>query len=246
MKNNFRLVLLTLSVFFVLNACKKSSSSTPATPPPIKNNLVYIYKNDSTDGVSFENLLKLNGCTVTLINKSAAAALDYSSYSMIIIGGNSDTLKSHDNWDTAAANKIKNSGKPCLLIGEGGLLFGGAIGDTVAWLQSAGNFLTGFKAIDPTSSLYKQPNVISVPADSTITLYSAASEVGSFYLKAPPLANVTLLARETGVAASKYYPMTIDNVKYATFGYYDNMDKMTAGGKAFFVNLVYFAGNLTQ
>jgi hypothetical protein len=245
MRSSFRLVPLSLFAIITLAACKKTSNTSNTQPHSIKNSLVYVYKNDSTDGAAFKSLLQLNGCSVTLIDKSAVAAFNYANYKMIVIGGNSDSLQSHDNWDTAAAAVIMNTGKPCLLLGEGGFLFGGAIKDTVNWAQSAGNLLTSFVALNPSSVLYKQPKTISVPADSTIILYSTVSQVESFYLKAPPLANVVLIGRATSAVPSKYYPLLTDNSKYATFGYYDNMNKMTATGKDFFVNYIYFVGNLT-
>ncbi len=131
------------------------------------------------------------------------------------------------------------------MIGEGGLLFAGAIQDTVNWGSSAGNLLTFFKATDPTNAIYKQPKTITIGADSLVTIYSAASKVSSFYVKSTPVNNVTLLGREADFSASKYYPITLANTKYVTFGFYDNTDKMTAAGKDFFVNLVYYTGNLT-
>jgi hypothetical protein len=242
MKNDHRFLILTLFVISILGACKKSSSPTT---PPIRNNLLYIYQNDSTDGVSFKTLLQNNGCSVTLLDRSKAGAFNYSSYNMVIIGNNTDTLHSSNDWSPTDAMTIKNTGKPILLIGEGGLLFAEDIGDTVNWRSSAGNSLTGFKAMAPASALYKQPKTISVGADSLVTIYSSASKVNSFYAKSVPVPNVVMIGMETDAVVSKYYSISITNAKFGAFGFYSNVNAMTAGGKDFFVNLVYYVGNLT-
>ncbi len=43
----------------------------------------------------------------------------------------------------------------------------------------------------------------------------------------------------------KYYPVLIDNTKFGSFGFYSDASAMTATGKDFFVNLVYYVGGLT-
>ncbi|HEY4150547.1 MAG TPA: hypothetical protein VGM41_16520 [Chitinophagaceae bacterium] len=246
MKNTFRSLLWTLFAIIALNACKKSSSSPASNPPAIKNNLVYIYKTDSTDGVAFKSLLQLNGCSVALLDKSAAAAFNYTTYNMIIIGGNTDAVTLHDNWDTVTATVIKNSGKPCLLLNEGGLLFADAIKNTVGWGGCGESSLASFIVLQPNSSLYKQPKLISIPADSVLTIYSTPQNVESLYVNAPPMANVNLVGREGDTPSSKYYPITIEAAKYAVFGYYGNTNSMTATGKDFLVNLIYYVGNLAE
>jgi hypothetical protein len=137
----------------------------------------------------------------------------------------------------------KNTGKPILLLGEGGALFAGDIQDTVNWGSSAGNSLTGFKAFDPTSAIYKQPKTISIGADSMVTLYSSASKVVSFYGKSLPVPEVFMIGIEPGYP--KYYPVSVSDTKFGSFGFYADAGAMTATGKDFFVNLVYYVGGLT-
>ncbi len=167
MKNKPVLILLTLLSITIFCACKKNSNS----PAAIKNNLVFVYDNDSSEGVAFKSLLQQNGCSVTLVDRSKAGIFDYSGYTMILIGNNTDTLHAVQEWNSADAMTIKNTGKPLLLLGEGGALFAGDIQDTVNWGTSAGNTLTGFKAFDPTSAIYKQPKTISIGSDSLVTLF---------------------------------------------------------------------------
>lgn len=240
MKNKPVLILLTLLGIVVFCACKKNSNSPT---PTIKNNLAFIYDNDSSEGVAFKTLLQQNGCSVTLLDRSKAGIFDYSGYAMILIGNNTDTLHGAQDWNPSDAMTIKNTGKPILLIGEGGALFAGDIQDTVNWGTSAGNILTGVKAFDPTSVLYKQPKLISVGADSIVTLYSSASRVISFYAKSLPVHEVAMIGIEPGY--SKYYPVLIAGTKFGSFGFYSDAGAMTATGKDFFVNLVYYVGGLT-
>jgi hypothetical protein len=240
MKNKSHLVLLTLLAVAIFGACKKSGNSTPAA----RNSLVFIYHNDNSEGVAVKSLLEQNGCTVTLLDRSMAGAFDYSGYVMIIIGNNTDALHAGDGWLPADAMKIKNSGKPILLMGQGGMLFANDIPDTVNWESSATNSLTGFKAMDPANILFKQPKAISIGADSLVTLYASASGVVSFYAKTLPVPDVVMVGMETGAPGQNYYSVSVTDGNMGAFGYYSNINAMTATGKDFFVNLVYYVGGL--
>ena len=250
MKSKFNLSVAVLCTIIIIVACKKNSTTTvpPNMPPPAgTKNLVYVYKNDSSDGVSFRNLLKVNGCSVTLIDRSVAAAFDYSAYDLIVMGGNSDSLKSAKfTWPVADALTIRNTNKPILLLGAGGLLFAEAMGDTVNWGGSAGNILTSFLVVDSSLSLYKTPKAISIPANQQLTIYTNPSKLASFYVKSTPVHNVLLMGEEDDIGNSKYYPISVDSVKFVDFGFYANMDAMTPTGKDFFVNLVFYTINLGQ
>jgi hypothetical protein len=242
------IVILSITLAISLNACKKSNpSSTPSTPLPIKNLVAFVYQNDSTDGVAFRTLfVNSGGALVTLVDRKAAGSFDFSYYNMIVIGNNTDTLSSSNHWPAGDAMTINNFGKQILLLGEGGLLFAGAIQDTVNWGSSAGNTLSVFKATDPASALYKSPKTINIGSDSLLTIYTSASKVNSFYVKSTPVHNVALIGQEADSKASKYYPVTVANTRYIAFGFYKNVDAMTPAGKDFMVNLAYFAGNLNR
>jgi hypothetical protein len=162
---------------------------------------------------------------------------------LIIIGNSTDTINSSYGWSPADAMTIKNTGKPLLLMGQGGSLFAEDIQDTINWGSSAENNLTGFKAMDRSSVLYTQPKTISVGADSIVNIYSSASRVVSFYGSSLPVPNTIMIGMETNF--SEYFSISITNSKFGSFGYYANAGAMTSTGKDFFVNLVYYVGGLT-
>ncbi len=243
MKSRFAIAVLSFALVALHADCKKNSSGIPISP--IKNNLAYVYNSDSTNGAAFKSLFQVNGCSVTLVKKSVAATFDYSAFNVIIIDGNTAELNGPDNWSSTDAMAIKNSGKPLVLLNEGGMLFGDQIKTTVCWQNAASNNLAAFNVTDASAVIYKQPKTITIPANHQLTIFSANSKVISFYAPFVPVSNVVLIGQEPGATNANYYPVTLENNKYGLFGFYPNVNTMTATGKDFFINLVYYVGSLT-
>jgi hypothetical protein len=237
--------LLGTTIFFT--ACKKETMSSSA-PIPGKNKIAYIYKSDSTDGSAFKTILEANNSVVTLIDRSVAATTNYSSYNLIVIDNNADTLHATPvtGWSTADTAAIKGSGKPILLMGLGGLQFGEKLNNNVRWGNtSAGYLTTSFKVMDSTSKVYKTPKLISIPSNNQLDIYSSPVISAGEYSPAIPLYNDVVLMGGYAIYPN-YYPVCFEKGRYGAFGFYGKINTMTNAGKDFMVNLAFYVGNLAQ
>jgi hypothetical protein len=237
------LVIAALAVAFT--SCKKETVPAPApSPAPVaKNKIAYIYKTDNTDGQAFKDLMQSNGCTVTLLDKSASATFDYSSFNMIVVGGNTDAGQVIPDWSNAESAAINGSGKPILFIGVGGLQLALKLNNTVNYGACAGSNTASIIVTDPLATIYKSPKAISIPAGNQLNIFTSPSYGQSFGTAITPVPNVVLIGKEAPV--SNYYPVAFEQNKYGIFGFYNNVNSMTAAGKDFMVNLVYYVGNLS-
>jgi hypothetical protein len=242
-QSTFVMIALTVA----MASCKKENISSPApTPAPLpvaKNKIAYIYKTDNTDGQAFKDLMQANGCTVTLLDKLAAATFDYSSFNMIVVGKNTDGTQVTPDWSTAESTAINGSGKPILFIGVGGLQLALKLNNIVNYGVCASSSLASVIVTDPSSTIYKSPKEIAIPAGNQLTIFSSPSYSQNFGTAGAPVANVVLIGKET--PASNYYPVAFEKNRYGIFGFSDNVNSMTATGKDFMVNLVYYVGNLS-
>ena len=228
--------LAIMSILFT--ACKKSH---PA-PANAKNAIAYIYKTSNNDALAFKALMELNNCTVQLIEIADAASLDYSKYKLIVADHNTNSV-GLSNWTDAHVNTLKASGKPMLLLGMGGLLYAKKIGNIANWINSGQFNETAIYVKDKTSNLYKKPKVITITAAQTIVLYTVPALGAGQYLPMGTLPGVTLMGSLAG--QQNYYPLTYEQNRYTVLGFDKGVNSMTADGKDFMVNLVYFSGNLS-
>lgn len=230
------IITLIALVSILFSACKKS------TVTDTKNSIAYIYKTDNTDAFAFKALMEANNCTVQLIEIADAALLDYSKYKLIVADHNTNAVGGA-NWTDAHATKLKASGRPMLLLGMGGLLYAKKIGNIAQW-DNCGQFNEKEMYVtDKLSSLYKKPNIISVSANETISLYTVASLGAAQHIPSAVQPGVALMGAFPGHQA--YYPLSYEKNRYTVFGYYKGVNSMTPAGKDFIVNLVYFSGKFS-
>ncbi|MBX9850428.1 MAG: hypothetical protein K2X86_01575 [Cytophagaceae bacterium] len=120
-----------------------------------QDKIAYIYASDNTNALSFETLLEANGYLVDLVEISNVGTFNFSTYSLIAADHNSGSI---GNWGTPAdVQQIKNSNKPILALGQGGIslleqIESGNLG--IDWGSSAGSAsINGFTAVDPSSTI---------------------------------------------------------------------------------------------
>src|SRR6185369_16308242 len=131
LNRTFSLAIITGMVILSQSACRKSVS--PNTPPAVnfKNKAAYIYKDDSTSGHAYRGIMEPNNCGVVMVNENDCGTFDFSSFNMIVVDAN--TAKFNSPWSATIVNQINNSGKPILLLGEGGSRFGEALNLKEKW-----------------------------------------------------------------------------------------------------------------
>ncbi len=229
----------------LLTACKKSNDVAPAPPAVVtyKNNIAYFYKQDSADGISYKALMQANNCGVTLIDMAKLNGTDFKKFNLVVFANNC----SDDAYDFAnVTNAIKAAGTPVLMIGEGGGHFGEMINAAVSWGTSVDfTFPLNMTVVDSTSSLYKSPKKIQVPANLQLPIFSQ-SPYGQAFMRSNLLKypNVELIGK-ANTANANAFSITLENDKYCFFGYYNNVSAMSQTGKDFMVNLTYYIGKLS-
>ena len=240
---NFIKMIISGAAFAIAFAsCKKEN--VMQLPVVAKNKIAYIFKSDSTDAVAFKHLMQQNGCGVTLVDKVDVAVVDYSSYNMIVVGHNTDQGSSASTWSSAESAAIKQSNKPVLFIGLGGLQLAAKMGNVVNYGNCASGDVASFMVNDESSSIYKSPKNISAANAMLLNIFKTASPSQMFYAPVTPVNNVVLIGKQPQ-SPSAYYPVGAENDHYTFFGFYNNVDAMTSTGKDFMVNLVYYTGKLS-
>lgn len=241
--SKFLIVICILAIASLLNSCKKTKEEIEIETPAPQNNIVYIYKSDNTDGLAYKALLEENECHVTLIDKSQASTTDYKSYKLIVIDNNTDITGTNVSWTNADSATLKNSGKPILFLGMGGIQLARKLGNIVNQQNSATFTDKGFWVSNKTSPLYKQPYVITIPTSTPqVVVYKTAVGAAGTYGPDITSSEVTLFGRF--VVNNNYYPVSTETKRYATFGFFEGVENMTTDGRNFMVNLAYYTGNL--
>lgn len=238
-----KVILIGLSATIVLTtmlftACKKS---TPV-PANAKNEIAYIYRTNNNDALAFKALMEANNTNVQVIELADAASHNYSKYKLIVADHNTNVI-GEGFWTDAHATTLKASGKPMLLLGMGGLLYAKKIGNVAQWNISGQFDEKDILVKDQTSNLYKLPKAIAISAGQTVSLYPVPSPGAGAYTATGALAGVTLMASFS--SQHLYNPIAHEQNRYTIFGFFKGVNSMTAAGKDFMVNLVYFSGSFS-
>ncbi len=232
------LVVGALSLVFI--SCKKDKDDVTPTPTTPKKQIAYVYKTDATDANAFKLLLDSNNCNVTLVEKSSAAAFNFSTSDLIIVGSNTDDTQLVPNWSNAEATAIDGSGKPVLLMGIGGLQLGVKLSHKVNYGTCAGSSINSIISADATDAIYKAPKTIAAVTNQPVQLFISASGAQSFNSGGVAVPGVDLIGRES--SGSNYYTVTIESNRYGVYGFTSGVSNMTKTGRDFIVNLVYRIG----
>lgn len=202
--------------------------STIATGSP--NKIVFIYSTDSSSADAYKSLLEPAGFTTDLVLSSNNGTTDFSKYYLIIIGNDVSTLSGSD------INKISDSAKPIIGLGEGGYSFFGGLGLKTGYPNGWHGSKNSIYTVDKTQTVFNKPNSITIPTDNILQLYSSTGHVG-IYLPSVP-SNVIVLGRES--TDTTHYPFTLENSKYLLWGFTASPTSMTQTGKDLFVNSVNY------
>gem|GEM_PF-5932207 len=211
-----------------------------ALPFSTVNSVAIIYDSDSSWANDFAVLLSDNGHTTTLIEMADVSSASFGLYDLILV--DSRTGATAEWGDSASVAKIQDSGKPVLGLGFGGTSLFEEMGLSINWsnawtdLDSTSTSIasTYIHAVDPSSTLFSTPNVISVPSDSNIRIYDHSGHKGEH---APSLADsAVLIGREP--TDDTHYSLVREGEKYWLWGFTGSPGSMTQAGKDLFINFV--------
>ena len=209
---------------------------------------IYIYNANASNGLSdwnsFYSILLANaGISLDSASMDFAANVDYSSYQVIVIAD--DTWGSSYTWGgpAAAVEAIRQSKKPVVGIGLGGMDFFGAMG---LFLNHNNSWLwTDQKSVGPAASLHtawSTPN--SIPIASPLNLYTSAVNRYSIDVSAGgfPTKSMTLLGMDDNRPDDPHYSViaqSANNTCYTLWGFRARPDLLTANGGKLLANLAW-------
>ncbi|MHA1266184.1 MAG: hypothetical protein ACTSRS_13205 [Candidatus Helarchaeota archaeon] len=158
---------------------------------------------------------------------------DFSSYSVIIIGG--DTDLGFSPWGTPEqSNAVFIAGKPILGIYRGGGAFFDNISLDIGWGDSWIGSMNDINVTNSSSSIFTQPLAVSTTNPVTI-----CTSVDTMAVYAPsPGTDIQLIGRETDEV--NHYPIIMQQNKYILWDFNSTPAEHTTNGDNLFVNLVYY------
>ena len=122
--------------------------------------VAYIWLNDLTTAVAYQNLLQANSYSVELVHMDDVATTLWSRYNLIMIGPETGD---GPNWGTpAAVGALQQYATPILGLGEGGYAFFGQVKLDIGYPNGWHGVETFTYAMDPAARRVAQP--ISDPA----------------------------------------------------------------------------------
>jgi hypothetical protein len=173
---------------------------------------------------------------VDLVPNSTAVTWDYSSYELIIIGGDTGYT---ENWgSTDAVSVINGSNAPILGLGEGGYAFLGKLEIDIGYPNGGHGDNYQIYVVNASHQIFNNPTTISIPTGKILDLYTSSNDV-SIYMWPSPAEGVTYLGRMSD--QDGYYPIisqTTPSRHYALWGFTGSPTDMTQTGKDLFVNMV--------
>jgi len=194
----------------------------------------FIYTGESADANVYKAFLDSIGVQTTLIEIADVSSADLTSFGLIIIGSNTGYM---GNWgDPSAVANIQNSGKPVLGLGFGGASFFQQMGLSINWSNGWIRLDTPqIYCVDPSLAIFNTPNLISIPEDHIIELYTNSSYIAEY---APSLSSrVVLVGRESDNV--DHYPIVSEG-RHWLWGFTNPPTEMTQTGKDLFANIVNY------
>ena len=208
----------------------------PCNPPPGEGGkIAYVFRGNTTDAISYYNLLVSNGYTVTLIPLGDVLTTDFTAYDLILVADDTGSL---NNWGSsgltdAQVAQIKLANKPIIGLGEGGYSFFGKLLLFIGWPN-------GWHGPDDDTANAGTPpaNTIFTGLSSPLTTYSTPVNEVSIYIQGQPLpSDVFPIGIEIPDTAHSNIIMQDCRMLW---GYSGNPLSMVPDGKTLFLNTVLY------
>ncbi|MGA1825034.1 MAG: right-handed parallel beta-helix repeat-containing protein [bacterium] len=227
--------------------------------------IAYIYKDDTLTAHDYQTFLDINHYTVTRIPMADITTTDFSSFDCIIVGPDTGylsqwklsrlyqaviaqsifsqtlapqiTTRYDFAWfgDTLSINKLKNSGKPIIGLGEGGYSYFGKLGLDIGYGQGWHGEQSSVYALNNTHQIWRTPNRISIPTNNIVQLYTTSQETVAIYSPSEK-PGVLPLGRQSDNAT--HFPLIAQDGRYLLWGYGGSPDDMTLSGQSLFINII--------
>jgi hypothetical protein len=201
--------------------------------------IAYVYHTGSTpdDVAIYNTVLNPRHFLVTDVSTAEAETFDFNSVNTILLadqaGANAGQLwlGSDLSWQ-----RIRDSKRPILGIGQGGLAFYTKLGLAISGPLSMGmSNSQQVTPLNPASRVYQNPFFLWM--NSPLTLFSSGVQAYGVYLPNAPALNMLELGRAVGFP--NHYPIVSESVHgvcYALWGYSQSSQALTGAGRALLAN----------
>lgn len=196
---------------------------------------VYLYKTDLATAQKFQTLLGQNKIKVDIVAMTSADTVDYTKYSLVIIGHETN---SGNDWGTQTAiDAIVNSGRRVLAIETGGAMFCGKLSLNMGQPKVTYNTGNQMTPTDSASPVYQTPYVIPTTGPITVSTNASGWYGNSSLIPIPS----TVVALGTRVGTNNYVMLAWEQGRYMYWPFRDAPDLLTDTGQKLFVNAAWYA-----
>jgi Mg-chelatase subunit ChlD len=202
----------------------------------VRPRAAYIYRDDLTTAMSYEDLLEAHGMAVDLLPMSVVSDTGvFNPYQLIVVGPDTG---SQSSWDGGAGvNNIAESRKPIIGLGEGGYALFGRLYLDIGYPHGWHGQQNRIYIVNPAHPVFDTPYEIPMPRDQILTIYTSTTHVGIQVPKPP--GDVTLLGREPDDPGQDHYPLVQQTARYLLWGFGRAPSDMTETGRRVFVNTAW-------
>ena len=185
---------------------------------------------------SYREFLEANGYSCDLVPMIAVLSTVLSRYDLVIIG--SDTGAGYDWGDKNLVSILDGCGKPILGVGEGGFSFFGQLKLATGYPHGTFGKENSIYVCDPSHRVFVGPNQIVISNDRIVRLYDSADSVAAI-LRALS-SSFSVLGSSASSLHRYHYLLTLDQGRYAFWGFDTRLESATDVGRDLFLNMVSY------
>lgn len=196
--------------------------------------IAYIYAHDMTRATEYQAFLTTKGYDVSLFDTNQLGTINFADFSLIMIGENSGYL---NKWgDHLRQSQITGSGLPILGLGEGGYAYFGTQSLNIGWGLGSHFAGTSVYIPSPGHQIFTSPNLLSIPSDSILALYTTSTSCVVFY----PFSPGDAVSFATLSSGSGRCVLVQQTSKYFLWGFDGSPSTLTDQGKLLLLNVINF------
>ena len=213
----------------------RQAASTKVDVLAPNRRLVYLFNRDPAQGEEFKKLMEAYGLVTDLLPVDAInKATDFTPYSLIMIGPDTGEGMS---WGTVEAReRLAQTGKPVLGLGEGGYAFFGTRRLLIGYPYGAHGVVEGIRVLNNQEPVFHQPYRPAILDGVFIPLYEKASPVVEIAQENP---SPRLYRFGRDPQYSLYYPI-IQQGRHLLWGFDESPALMTENGRLLFINMIWY------
>ena len=177
----FRVASMAAAVTATLSMLSAPGSGLPAqarsVSAPAATQVAYIYNTNTVLRDTWKAFLELRGFGVTPVTTATAAAFNFSTVDVILIGDDTGNALAPFAWlgGRTAIGNIRNSEKPIISLGYGAQYFDAHGGLNIGGVSSSIASQYAVIAVNPADAVWTSPNAVPLASDDSVRLYDSSN-----------------------------------------------------------------------